>query len=111
MNESSTATTAAALSKEEQSALKALQDILHNRIMQKKGEIHESHSEVYTGSLSKEIETLHWVLAKILTLKREYTTLNSRSNNKNSNISREEVNQTRRGRRRTTTVTTKKEQV
>jgi hypothetical protein len=27
------------------------------------------------GSLSKEIETLHWVLAKILTLKRGYTTL------------------------------------
>ncbi len=36
--------------------------------------IHESHSEAYTGSLSREIETLHWVLAKILTLKREYTT-------------------------------------
>jgi hypothetical protein len=68
----------------EESQLKTLQDILHNRIMQKKGEIHESHSEVYTGSLSKEIETLHWVLAKILTLKREYTTLNSRSSNKNS---------------------------
>ena len=108
MNESSTATTAAALSKEEQSALKALQDILHNRIMQKKGEIHESHSEVYTGSLSKEIETLHWVLAKILTLKREYTTLNPRSSS-SSSIGMEEMNQRRRG--RTTTVTTKKEQV
>ena len=52
------------------SALKALQDILHNRIKQKKGQIHESHSEAYTGSLSREIETLHWVLAQILTLKR-----------------------------------------
>jgi hypothetical protein len=39
---------------EEESPLKALQDILHNRIMQKKGEIHEPHSEAYTaGSLSK----------------------------------------------------------
>jgi hypothetical protein len=58
--------------------IKALQDILHNRIKHKKGEVHEFHSEVYTGSLSREIETLHWVLAKILTLKREYTTLNSK---------------------------------
>jgi hypothetical protein len=77
--------------------------------MQKEVEIHESHSEAYTGSLSREIETLHWVLEKILTLKREYTTLNSRSSN-NNNIGREEMNQRRRG-RRTTTVTTKKEQV
>jgi hypothetical protein len=38
--------------------------------MQKKGEIHQSHSEAYTGSLSREIETLHWVLAQILTLKK-----------------------------------------
>jgi hypothetical protein len=109
MNETSAA--AAAATTLELSALKALQDILHNRIMQKNGEIHESHSEAYTGSLSREIETLHWVLAKILTLKRKYTTLNSRSSNKNNdNIGREEMNQRRRG-RRTTTVTTKKEQV
>ena len=71
MNES--AALDAAWSKEEVAPLKALQDILHNRIKQKKGEIHKSHSEAYTGSLSREIETLHWVLAKILTLKREYT--------------------------------------
>lgn len=64
-NESATAS--------EESALKALQDILHNRIKQKKEEIHNPHSEAYKGSLSREIETLHWVLAKILTLKREYT--------------------------------------
>jgi hypothetical protein len=54
----------------EESALKALQDILHNRIMQKKGEIHQSHSEAYTGSLSREIETLHWVLAQSLSIRR-----------------------------------------
>jgi hypothetical protein len=66
MNES----TATASSKEEVTPLKILQDILHNRIMQKKEEVHEPHSEAYTGSLSREIETLHWVLAQILTLKR-----------------------------------------
>jgi hypothetical protein len=93
----------------EESQLKALQEILHNRIMQKKEEVHDSHSEAYTGSLSREIETLHWVLAQILTLKRIYNS-SSRSSNKNSNISREEVNQRRRG-SRTTTVTIKKEQV
>ena len=38
--------------------LKALQDILHNRIMQKKEEVHEYHSEAYTGSLSREIGTI-----------------------------------------------------
>lgn len=67
MNESAPAATS-----EEESPLKALQDILHNRIKQKKAEIHESHSEAYTGSLSREIELLHWCLAQILTLKRIY---------------------------------------
>jgi hypothetical protein len=56
----------------EESQLKTLQDILHNRIMQKKEEIHESYSKAYTGSLSREIESLHWVLAQILALKRIY---------------------------------------
>ena len=69
-----TSAVAAATTTLEVSELKALQDILHNRIMQKKEEVHGYHSEAYTGSLSREIETLHWVLAKILTLKREYTT-------------------------------------
>jgi hypothetical protein len=54
MNESDEAS-----SKEEAAPLKVLQNILHNRIKQKKGEIHESHSKAYTGSLSREIETLH----------------------------------------------------
>jgi hypothetical protein len=76
--------------------------------MQKKGEIRESHNKVYNENLCREIETLHWVLAKILTLKREYTTLNPRSSS-SSSIGMEEMNQRRRG--RTTTVTTKKEQV
>ena len=49
---------------EQVSSLKALQDILHNRIKQKKGEIHdESHNIVYNQNLWREIETLHWCLA------------------------------------------------
>jgi hypothetical protein len=43
----------------EESQLKTLQDILHNRIIQKKVEIHESHNKVYNENLWREIETLH----------------------------------------------------
>ena len=50
--------------------LRSLQEILHNRIIQKKGEIHESHSRVYNDNIWREIETLQWVLAQILTLLR-----------------------------------------
>jgi hypothetical protein len=84
LNESDVAAPAAS---EQVSALKALQDILHNKIKQKKGQIHdESHNNniVYNQNLWREIETLHWVLAQILTLKREYTTLNSRSSRNES---------------------------
>jgi hypothetical protein len=49
----------------------SLQDIIHNRISQKKGEIHKSHNIAYTNILWAEIETLHWVLAQILTLRRK----------------------------------------
>jgi hypothetical protein len=48
--------------------LRSLQEILHNRIRQKKGEIHESHNRVYNDNLWTEIETLQWVLAQILML-------------------------------------------
>jgi hypothetical protein len=51
-----------------QSPLTSLQEILHNRITQKKGEIHKSHNRVYNDNLWTEIETLQWVLAQILTL-------------------------------------------
>jgi hypothetical protein len=65
MNESYVA---AAPASEEELPLKALQDILHNRITQKKVEMHESHNIVYNQNLWREIETLHWVSARILTL-------------------------------------------
>jgi hypothetical protein len=50
--------------------LRSLQEILHNRIIQKKGEIHESHNRAYNDNLWTEIETLQWVLAQILMLLR-----------------------------------------
>ncbi|HZC49455.1 MAG TPA: hypothetical protein VE244_10385 [Nitrososphaeraceae archaeon] len=50
--------------------LRSLQEILHNRVIQKKGEIHESHNRVYNDRLWTEIETLQWVLAQILMLLR-----------------------------------------
>jgi hypothetical protein len=55
-------TSAVAATTLELSALKAHQDILHNRIIQKKGEMHESHNRAYTDNLWREIETLHWML-------------------------------------------------
>jgi hypothetical protein len=47
--------------------LKTLKEILHNRIIQKKKEIHPSHNKAYLESLRIEIETLRWILAEILT--------------------------------------------
>ena len=48
----------------------SLQEILHNRIIQKKREMHPSHNKAYNDSLWTEIETLQWALAQILTLLR-----------------------------------------
>ena len=50
--------------------LRSLQEILHNRILQKKREMHPSHNKAYNDSLWTEIETLQWVLSQILTLLR-----------------------------------------
>ena len=50
--------------------LKTLQNILHNRIIQKNREMHDYHNRAYTDNLWTEIKTLHWVLAQILTLKK-----------------------------------------
>ncbi|MFL6323628.1 MAG: hypothetical protein ACJ72C_02545 [Nitrososphaeraceae archaeon] len=47
----------------------SLQELLRNRIS-KKGDIHQSHNIAYTNILWAEIETLHWVLAQILTIRR-----------------------------------------
>jgi hypothetical protein len=45
--------------------LRSLQEILHNRIIQKKGEIHKSHNMAHNDKPWAEIETLQWVLAQI----------------------------------------------
>jgi hypothetical protein len=66
MNEPSSPSSA-----QSQSPLRSLQEILHNRITQKKGEIHESHNRVYNHNVWTEIETLQWVLSQILTLLRQ----------------------------------------
>jgi hypothetical protein len=50
--------------------LRSLQEILQNRIIQKKREMHPSHNKAYNDSLWTEIETLQWVLDQILTLLR-----------------------------------------
>jgi hypothetical protein len=51
--------------------LRSLQEIIHNRIIQKKREMHPSHNKVFLESLWTEIETLQWVLTQILTLLRQ----------------------------------------
>jgi hypothetical protein len=38
--------------------LRSLQEILHNRLIQEKGEIHESHNRAYNDSLCIEIEII-----------------------------------------------------
>ena len=50
--------------------LRSLQEIIHNRITQKKRDMHTPHNKAYLESLHIEIETLQWVLAEILTLLR-----------------------------------------
>ncbi len=51
--------------------LRYLQEVIHNRIIQKKSEMHPFHNKVYLESLWTEIETLQWVLAQILQLLRQ----------------------------------------
>jgi hypothetical protein len=51
--------------------LRYLQEIIHNRIKQKKSEMHPPHNKAYLESLWTEIETLQWVSAQILTLLRQ----------------------------------------
>jgi hypothetical protein len=45
--------------------IKTLEEILKNRIIQKKREMHPSHNKVYLESLRRGIETIQWVLAQI----------------------------------------------
>jgi hypothetical protein len=51
--------------------LKTLEEILQNRIIQKKKEMHPSHNKAYLENLWTEIEMLQWVFAQILTPRRQ----------------------------------------
>jgi hypothetical protein len=54
--------------------LRSLQEILHNRLIQKKREMHPSHNKAYLENLWTEIDTLQWVVAQILMLLRRSQT-------------------------------------
>jgi hypothetical protein len=52
--------------KEEQQSdpLRLLEDILYNRIKQKRQEMHRTHNRADTDHIWTEIETLQWILAE-----------------------------------------------
>ena len=52
--------------------LETLEDLLHNRILEKKHKIHKNQSMVDTEKLCTEIETLRWVLGESLILRRRF---------------------------------------
>ena len=50
--------------------LKTLEDMLYNRIAQKKGEMHNATERAVTDRIWTEIETLQWVLGQSLNVRR-----------------------------------------
>ncbi len=52
------------------SLLKALEDMLHNKIKQKKEEVHKTKNIAENDKLSIEIDTLHWVLSQCISIRR-----------------------------------------
>jgi hypothetical protein len=50
--------------------LKTLEDMLYNRIMQKKREMHKATERGVTDKLWTEIEILHWVLSQSINIRR-----------------------------------------
>jgi hypothetical protein len=50
--------------------LKALEDMLHNKIEQKKEEVHKTKNIAENDKLSIEIDTLHWVLSQCPSIRR-----------------------------------------
>ena len=51
---------------QEPDPLRLLEDILYNRIKQKKQEMHRTHNRDNTDHVWTEIETLQWILAESL---------------------------------------------
>jgi hypothetical protein len=53
------------------SLLKALEDMLHNKIKEKKEQVHKTKNIAENDKLlSIEIDTLHWVLSQCLSIRR-----------------------------------------
>jgi hypothetical protein len=52
--------------------LRLLEDILYNRIKQKKQEMHITHNRADTDHIWTEIETLQWILAQSLSIRRQH---------------------------------------
>ena len=52
------------------SLLKALEDMLHNKIKQKKEQVHKTKNIAENDKLSIEIDTLHWVLSQCISIRR-----------------------------------------
>ena len=50
--------------------LKTLEDMLHNKIEQKREEVHKTNNIAENDKLSIEIDTLHWVLSQCLAIRR-----------------------------------------
>jgi hypothetical protein len=52
------------------SPLNTLEDMLHNKIEQKKEELHKTKNIAENDKLSIQIDTLHWVLSQSLSIRR-----------------------------------------
>ncbi|MDQ3869402.1 MAG: hypothetical protein M3250_07575 [Thermoproteota archaeon] len=70
MDNNNSASPIAARKEEKQAAtaislLKALEDMLHNKIKQKKEEVHKTKNIAENDKLSIEVDTLHWVSQSI----------------------------------------------
>ena len=53
--------------------LKTLEDNLHNRIMKKQEEVHKTQNIAENDRLSIEVNTLHWVIAQSLSVRKLLT--------------------------------------
>ena len=69
-NESAPEEEKEAIGRQSPPLLKTLEDILHNRIIQKKEEMHKAQNRSVTDRLWTEIETLQWVLSQSLSVRR-----------------------------------------
>ena len=52
------------------SLLKALEDMVHNKIKQKKEQVHKTKNIAENDKLSIEVDTLHWVLSQSISIRR-----------------------------------------